>query len=80
MTFSHTDLKAKKQLANAHAYAAAIQDRYFSVIILDFQNTYATDQAIERDITKYHDYRLVATIPFTTSAGPGSYLFWIPVR
>jgi len=76
LTFSYRDQKTKRQPANA--YAAAIQDRYFSVIILDFQTTYGTDQAIEQDIKKYHDYRLVATIPFTTSAGAGSYLFWIP--
>ena len=80
VTFDYPDPKTKKQLSHAGAYAAAIRDRYFNVIVLDFQDTYGTDQAIEQDIKKYRDYRLVAAIPFTTSAGPGSYLFWIPIR
>jgi hypothetical protein len=77
-SFNYTDPKTNHELTNAAAYAAAIRDRYFSVIILDYQDTDTTDQAIEQDMKHYHDYRLVATIPFTTSAGPGSYLFWIP--
>jgi hypothetical protein len=77
-SFNYTDPKTNHELTNATAYAAAIRDRYFSVIILDFQDTDTTDEAIEQDIKRYHGYRLVATIPFTTSAGPGSYLFWIP--
>jgi hypothetical protein len=77
-SFSYTDPKTKKRLENNAAYAAAIRDRYFSVIILDFQDTVTTDKAIEQDIKKRHDYRLIATIPFTTSAGPGDYLVWVP--
>lgn len=80
VTFDYPDPKTKKQLSNASAYAAAIRDRYFNVIVLDFQATDGTDRAIEQDIKKYRNYRLVAAIPFTTSAGPGSYLFWIPIR
>jgi hypothetical protein len=76
-SFSHTDPETKQRLENNAAYAAAIRDRYFSVIILDFQDTIATDRAIEQDIKKHHDYRLIATIPFTTSAGPGDYLVWV---
>jgi hypothetical protein len=77
-SFSFPDPKTKQHLAEAGAYAAAVRDRYFSVIILDFQDTVDTDKAIERDIRTYHDYRLVKTIPFSTSAGRGSYQFWIP--
>jgi hypothetical protein len=77
-SFSYTDPKTKKRLENNAAYAAAIRYRYFSVIILDFQDTVTTDKAIEQDIKKRHDYRLIATIPFTTSAGPGDYLVWVP--
>ena len=74
---SYTDPETKKRLENNAAYAAAIRDRHFSVIILDFQDTIATDRAIEQDIKRYHDYRLTATIPFTTSVGPGDYLVWV---
>jgi hypothetical protein len=77
-SFNYTDPKTNKELANTAAYAAAIRDRYFSVIVLDYQDTDTTDRAIQLDIDKYHDYRLAASIPFTTSAGPGRYLFWIP--
>jgi hypothetical protein len=77
-SFSYTDPKTKKHLENNAAYAAAIRYRYFSVIILDFQDTVTTDKAIDQDIKKSHDYRLIATIPFTTSAGPGDYLVWVP--
>jgi hypothetical protein len=77
-SFNYMDPATGNELTNAAAYAAAIRDRYFSVIILDYQDTDTTDQAIQQDMKRYHDYRLVATIPYTTSAGPGSYFFWIP--
>lgn len=77
-TFRYRDPRTKKQLTNVAAYAAAIRDRYFTVIVLDFQDNQGAAAAIEQDIRKYHDYRLVATIPFTTSAGRGKYLFWAP--
>jgi hypothetical protein len=77
-SFNYTDPKTNRELTNAAAYAAAIRDRYFSVIILDFQDTDTTDLAIEQDLKRYHTYRLVKSIPLTTSAGSGSYLFWIP--
>lgn len=78
-SFNYTNQKTQQQLTNSAAYAAAIRDRYFSVIVLDFQDTIGTDRDIEQDIKKYDDYRLAATVPFITSAGPGEYLFWVPI-
>jgi hypothetical protein len=77
-SFNYTDPATKQQLTNNAAYAAAIQNRFFSVIVLDFQDTDSTDLLIEQDIKKYNDYRLVATVPFTVAAGPSAYLFWVP--
>ncbi len=77
-SFSYLDPRTEHRLANNAGYAAAIRDRYFGVVILDFQDTIGTDQAIEQDMKKYHDYRLAAMIPFTTSAGPGDYVVWVP--
>ncbi len=77
-SFTYTDPKTNHKLTNAAAYAAAIRDRYYSVIILGFQDTGTMDQAIQQDMKRYHDYRLVAKIPFTTSTGPGSRSFWAP--
>jgi hypothetical protein len=70
----------RKLLRNDSAYAAAIKDAYFTVIALDFQDTLGTDEAIERDIKKYGDYRIAATIPFTTSAVSGQYRIWVPLE
>ena len=61
-SFNYTDQETRQQLTNSAAYAAAISDRYFSVIVLDFQDTIGTDQAIEQDIKKSDDYRLAATV------------------
>jgi hypothetical protein len=78
-SFGYRDPRTRKFLRNDPAYAAAIKESYFSVIVLDFQNTVGTDEAIERDIKKYGDYRLAATIPFTTSAVSGRYRIWVPI-
>jgi hypothetical protein len=77
-SYSYLDPVTKHQLTGPAAYAAAIRDRYFSVIVLDGLGTPATDQDIEQDIAKLRDYRRVASIPFTTSSGAGSYVFWVP--
>jgi hypothetical protein len=75
----YLDPATKRVLTGAAAYSAAIRDRHFSVIVLDGLATPETDRAIEQDIAKYHDYRRVASIPVSTSSGPGRYDFWIPV-
>jgi hypothetical protein len=77
---TYQDPQTKQYLYNEAAYADAIKNRFFSVIVLDHQDTDGTDGTIEADINKYRDYRLAATIPFTTSNGPGDYLFWVPTR
>jgi hypothetical protein len=77
-SFNYKDPRTGQELTNAAAYATAIRERYFSVIVLDFQDTDTTDVAIEQDMKEYHDYRQIATIPYTTSAGQGDYYFWIP--
>lgn len=79
-SMTYQDPQTKRYLYNDAAYADAIKHRYFSVIVLDHQDTNLTDNVIEADIKKYQDYRLVATIPFTVSSGPGDYLFWVPAK
>jgi hypothetical protein len=78
-SYSYLDPVTRHVLTGTAAYAAAIHERHFSVIVLDGQDTPATDQAIERDIAQDKDYHQVASISFTTSSGPGRYIFWVPV-
>jgi hypothetical protein len=78
-SFDYRDPRTRKLLRDDSAYAAAIKETYFSVIVLDFQDTVGTDEAIEQDIKKYGDYRVAATIPFTTSSVSDQYRIWVPV-
>jgi hypothetical protein len=75
-TFSYTDPATGKQLQNGPAYADAIRHRYFTVIVLNFGDTYAEDQIITTDINRFGGYRLTTVIPYRTDAGSSAYRIW----
>ena len=67
-----------KQLTGPDAYAAAIKNRYFSVIDLAFGDTASSDEMIVADIERYNTYRLAKIIPFTVFGGLGEFEIWVP--
>jgi len=78
--FRYTDPSTVRALVGRPAFAAAIRHEYFTVIVLSFADTLATDRAIERDIRRYRDYRLVSSQPYRTTAFSGDYRIWVRGR
>jgi hypothetical protein len=56
-------------------YARAIQNHYFSLVILNFSETPAMDLSIERDLSANPGYRLLPPVHWGGAAG-GSYVVW----
>jgi hypothetical protein len=81
-TFGYTDPATGRQLQNGSAYADAIRHRYFTVIVLNFGDTYTEDQIITKDINRFGGYRLSDIIPYRTDAGSSAYRIWtlIPLK
>jgi hypothetical protein len=75
--FAFNDPATGRHLIDGNAYAAAIREHYFSVIMLEFWDTAATDKLIESDINKSGGYRLVADIPYPATGAHGNYLIWV---
>jgi len=77
--FFYTDPATHRMLVNAPAYADAIARGYFAGIVLAFGDTFATDQMVVADISRYHTYRLAEVIPYRDSYGPSQYQIWLRV-
>jgi 4-amino-4-deoxy-L-arabinose transferase-like glycosyltransferase len=70
--FSYTPPGARRTLTGAAAYQAAIARHYFSLIVLDFLATPATDSQIITDMQEVGGYQIVAEVP----SAFGSYTIW----
>lgn len=75
--FAYNDPVTGRHLTGKNAYAAAIRNRYFSMVMLDFWDTTATDRDIKHDIRTYRGYRLAAAIPYKATGGDGRFLIWV---
>jgi hypothetical protein len=80
--FAYGDPRTGAYIARpAAAYAAAVQNRYFSLIALVYSPESAGyDQAIRAAIERYGGYRLVSDIPYRTSADSGYFMVWLRAR
>jgi hypothetical protein len=58
-------------------FQAAVEEGHYNLIVLDGISTPETDQVISKAILAGGEYRLVAKLPFSTSAGPGSYQVYV---
>jgi 4-amino-4-deoxy-L-arabinose transferase-like glycosyltransferase len=72
--FHYTPPGAVRPLTGLAAYRAAINHHYFSLIILDFQDTVLTDSEITTDMHQAGGYRVIAIIPSSV----GRYTIWAP--
>ena len=58
------------------AYQAAIDNGYFSLIVLSFTDTPKTDAQIVADMRQAGTYHLVDAVPFHDAFGTGHELVW----
>jgi len=75
--FRYPDPKTRQLLSGRAAYAAAIRNEYFNVIILSFGDTLPMDEVIKRDIARDHCYHRVASIRYLTTSFRGVYMVWV---
>jgi hypothetical protein len=75
--FAYNDPVTSKHLIGSSAYAAAIHDHYFSVIMLEFWDTAQTDDEILRDLESTAGYRLAVTIPYRATGQHGNFMIWV---
>jgi len=73
---TYTDPVTHVKLSGVPAFEAAILAHKYSVIVLDFAETPATDNAVRPTITEA-GYRLIARIPTQNSKSHGDYYVWI---
>jgi hypothetical protein len=74
--FTYTDPNANRPLSGDAAYQAAIDDGYFSLIILSFSDTVGTDSQIVTDMRRAGTYHLVGAVPTQDEFGSGQVLVW----
>jgi hypothetical protein len=75
--FAYHDSTIGKHLIGANAYSAAVHERFFSVIMLEFWDTSETDDEILRDLEAGVGYRLAATIPYRATGQHGNVMIWV---
>ncbi len=75
-SFTYTVPRTGETLTNLPAFAAAIQDHYFSLIILDFGDTAAVDKSIAQDINQSGDYHIVSEARYWDKFGTGQFTIW----
>ncbi|MEU6141343.1 glycosyltransferase family 39 protein [Streptomyces sp. NPDC047081] len=72
----YTDKKGKRY-SGPEAYAAAVKDAKFDVIVLRGTVTPDVDTAVTDALRGNPHYRLAAVTRFTTSKGDGAYRIWV---
>lgn len=73
----YTDPQTRRSMVGTAAWADAIKHGYFTGVVLNFDDTYATDQTILGDINRFHTYKLVDVIGYRDSYGVGAYRIWL---
>lgn len=75
-SFTYPRPASHRVLSGAAAYRAAIDDDYFSLVILDFTATAGTDSQIITDMKRAGAYHLVAVVPGHDAFGPNQVMAW----
>jgi len=74
--FSYSRPGTSRPLTGTAAYRAAIEDHYFSLIILDFGDTADVDKSITQDIRESGDYHVIAEARYWDKFGTGQFTIW----
>jgi hypothetical protein len=75
--FAYNDPVSRRHLTQGPAYAAAIRNRYFSVVFLEFWDSAPQDQIVAADIARYGGYRLAAVISYRATGQHGDAMIWV---
>jgi hypothetical protein len=73
---SYTTPGTTRPVTGPAAYRAAIDNHYFSLIILDFGDTAGMDHSITQDIRSAGDYHVIAEAPYWDKFGTGRFTIW----
>jgi hypothetical protein len=74
--FSYTKPGTTRAVTGPAAYRAAIDNHYFSLIILDFGDTASIDHSITQDIRSAGDYHVIAEARYWDKFGTGQFTIW----
>ncbi|MGD0603630.1 MAG: hypothetical protein ABSA53_08530 [Streptosporangiaceae bacterium] len=74
--FSYQPAGMKQPVTGPAAYRMAINNHFFSLIILDFGDTASIDRAITADIRGAGDYHVIAEAPYWDKFGTGQFTIW----
>ena len=74
--FTYQSPGTHRLLSGAAAYQAAIDDGYFSLVVLSFTDTAQIDSQIVADVRRSGTYQLVQAVPFQDGFGLGQVLIW----
>jgi 4-amino-4-deoxy-L-arabinose transferase-like glycosyltransferase len=64
---------------NAGTFAAYIEESYFSIVALNYQDTTALDYSITADLNRNRHYHKIAVVPYGVEippVGQGTYIIW----
>jgi hypothetical protein len=78
-TFSYYSHEAHAVISGLPAYADAVRNHYFSIIVLNYGDTAATDRAIStamQSCPHQCGYHVVGQIPYTNAAWNGEFTIW----
>jgi hypothetical protein len=67
---------AARPLTGPAAFRAAVAHHYFALIILDFGDTASMDNVITGQISRSHDYHVIAELPYWDKFGTGRFTVW----
>lgn len=68
---------AGSTLTGEAAYAAALRDHHFGVVVLRFGPSADTARRIEDDLERDRSWERLPAVPFSTGYGPGAYEIWV---
>jgi hypothetical protein len=74
--FAYTVPGPNHMITGPPAYRAAIEDHYFSLIILDFGDTASMDKRITQYIRDSGDYHVIGEAPYWDKFGSGQFTIW----
>lgn len=72
--FDYTD-KSGKYLQGQEAYTKAIQEGYFTLVVLHYDGNPLADY-IDKIMKQTGQYELITKVPYQAEAGPGNYWIW----
>lgn len=80
LSFFYIDYTGRKgqSITGIPGYRAAIDDGYFSGVVLNYSNGLpAAEEAVREEMRSSGRYRLLSSLPYQTSTGSGHFEIWV---